>query len=137
MGNAKETLNYFLKGIVIEMIIMSGIVFFKTKIREKIVEFYVNKVEMSIWLEQKDCTILKHGNLLLGFCQRDKPDIEGMITFFYPTREEVDKMYERFKKISNGPPKENPRYQIYHFFTKDPEGRNLEFQHFMHALKPI
>ena len=80
------------------MIKMSGIVFFKTKILEKIVEFYINEIEMSIWLEQKDCTIIKHGNLLLGFCQRDTPDIEGMITFFYPTREEVDKMYEKFKR---------------------------------------
>lgn len=119
------------------MIIMSGIVFFKTKMLEKIVEFYVNEVEMSIWLEQKDCTILKQGNLLLGFCQRNTPDIEGMITFFYPTREEVDTMYEKFKERSNGPPKENPHYQIYHFFTKDPEGRTLEFQHFKHPLKPI
>ncbi|MEX2721873.1 MAG: VOC family protein [Candidatus Wukongarchaeota archaeon] len=92
---------------------------------------------MSIWLEQKDCTILKHGNLLLGFCQRDTPDTEGMITFFYPTREEVDTIYEKFKERSNEPPKENPRYQIYHSFAKDPEDRTLEFQHFMHPLKPI
>ena len=58
-----------------------------------------------------------------------------MYTFVYPTRDEVDAMYERFKDTTaDGPPRDNPKYKIYQFFAKDPEGRQLEFQAFLHPL---
>ena len=63
--------------------------------------------------------------------------VEDVVTIKEKNVSNLKQLYEKFKKISNGPPKENPRYQIYHFFTKDPEGRTLEFQYFMHPLKPI
>ena len=112
---------------------MSGIVFFGTKDRPKIKEFYVEKAGMTIWLEQKDCTLLQHGNLLLGFCERPETDTCGIITLVYPTRQKVDSMYRRFKEVALGPPQINKKYEIYNFFAKDPEGRKVEFQAF---LKP-
>jgi hypothetical protein len=33
-------------------------------------------------------------------------------------------------------PKTNERYRIYHFFGKDPEGRNIECQAFLHPVQP-
>ncbi|TFF92036.1 VOC family protein [Candidatus Thorarchaeota archaeon] len=116
---------------------MSGIVFFKTTRLGEIVDFYVNEIGMRIWLEQEDCTILSHGNLLLGFCQRDMPDLEGMITFFYPEKSDVDDMYEALRSIATSPPTLNEKYEIYQWFGEDPEGRALEFQAFLHRIEPI
>ena len=87
---------------------------------------------MKIWLEQADCVILKHGNLLLGFCDREELDTCGMITFFYPMRAEIDAMYEKFRDSAKDKPRENEKYDIYHFFAEDPEKRTIEFQAFLH-----
>lgn len=116
---------------------MSGIVFFRTTRLMEIISFYVNEIGMRIWLEQEDCTILSHGNLLLGFCERESPDLEGMITFFYPEKFDVDEMYELLQDIATSEPSTNEKYQIYQFFAEDPEGRALEFQAFLHHTEPI
>jgi nitroreductase len=113
---------------------MSGILFFKTKDKDLIKEFYLSQIGMEVWLEQKDCVILKHGNLLVGFCTKDEVDTCGILTFFYPTREDVDKMYEKMKTSAEDKPKENEKYEIYHFFAKDPEDRSIEFQTFLHPV---
>ncbi|MBD3407886.1 MAG: VOC family protein [Candidatus Lokiarchaeota archaeon] len=116
---------------------MAGIIFFETQKLEEIVEFYTSTLGMKIWLEQKSCTILSHGNLLLGFCLRNNAEIEGMITLFYKTQRIVDQMYERVKHLANTEPRKNEVYNIYQFFAKDPEGRDLEFQAFLHKLTPL
>jgi hypothetical protein len=116
---------------------MAGIVFFRTRILKKLQEFYISKLGMEIWLEQQDCTILKHGNLLIGFCQRDTSEVEGMITLVYDSKTEVDSMYNRLLNLALDEPKENQKYKIYQFFTEDPEGRTLEFQCFLHSIPPI
>jgi hypothetical protein len=102
-----------------------------------IVDFYVNEIGMHVWLEQTQCIILNHGNLLLGFCERTVPETEGMITLFYPEREDVDVMYDQLQRISTSEPVENKEYQIYQFFAEDPEGRALEFQAFLHPIEPV
>ncbi|MFW9792869.1 MAG: VOC family protein [Candidatus Thorarchaeota archaeon] len=116
---------------------MAGIIFFRTMMLNEIIDFYVNEIGMHIWLEQEDCTILSHGNLLLGFCQRETPEHEGMITFFYPTEDDVDSMYKLLQDIAKAEPVVNEKYQIYQFFAEDPEGRALEFQAFLHPVEPI
>ncbi|MHA1924798.1 MAG: VOC family protein [Candidatus Thorarchaeota archaeon] len=97
---------------------MAGIIFFRTKNLDAIIQFYTERLGMTVWLEQKGCTILHHGNLLLGFCEKDVCETEGVITFFSETRNYVDMM-------------------IYQFYATDPEGRTLEFQSFMHNVKSI
>ena len=119
-----------------------GLIFIKTNDRPGIVKFYQDKIDMKVWLEQPEITILSHGNLLIGFHQQPEttPIItEGiMYTFVYPSREEVDAMYERFRyTTADGPPRDNPKYRIYQFFAQDPEGRQLEFQAFLHPLDVV
>ncbi|MBN1677309.1 MAG: VOC family protein [Candidatus Thermoplasmatota archaeon] len=109
---------------------MSGLVFLSTRRLREIVDFYTARLGMEVWLEQEDCTILHHGNLMLGFCQRERADACGIITFYFSSTEEVDGRYEDLKDLAEGPPKENPKYRIYHFFLRDPEGRRLEIQKF-------
>ena len=116
---------------------MSGIVFLGTKDLDGMKEFYTREVGMEVWLEQAECFILKHGNLLLGFCKREEPDLQGIVTIFYETNEEVDRMYPKFGDTAEGIPKVNERYRIYHFFARDPEGRRLEFQRFLHDLPDL
>ncbi len=113
---------------------MSGLIFFRTQKLEEITLFYQEKAGMSVWLEQNGCRILKHGNLLLGFCEREEAEIEGIITFFYDTRAEVDAIYEKFSDKAESMPRYNPDYDIYHFFSRDPEGRVIEFQKFESQL---
>jgi nitroreductase len=114
---------------------MSGILFFKSKDKDKAEQFYRTQVGMEVWFEQADCVILRHGNLLLGFCDHEKAETCGTITFFYPTTTEIDKMYEKLKHLTKTPPKENEKYQIYHFFAEDPEKRKIEFQAFLHPVE--
>jgi len=116
---------------------LAGIVFFRTTMLQELVEFYVSDIGMYVWLEQEDCVILSHGNLLLGFCHRETPEVDGMITFFYPEKEDVDAMYNMLSSIATSAPTMNEKYQIYQFFAQDPEGRTLEFQAFMHPVEPI
>ena len=116
---------------------MTGIVFFGTKRLDDIVYWYKENLGMEIWLDQPDCTILKHGNLLLGFCQRDNAETEGTITIFFPKKQDVDAMYNSLSEIAITVPKENKRYRIYQFYAKDPEERTLEFQAFLHPVKTL
>lgn len=116
---------------------MSGIIFYNTTILDELVAFYQNQLGMTIWLQQAGCTILQHGNLLLGFCSSDQPQTDGLITLFFESAEEVDRIYARLEGMADGAPRINEKYQIYHFFTKDPESRGLEFQTFLHPSKPF
>jgi len=95
-------------------------------------DYYTKEMGMEIWLEQGGCAILQRGNFLLGFCDREETDKEGIITFFFETKEEVDFYYEKLKDRVEAPPKVTEKYRIYHFFTRDPDGRNVEFQTFLH-----
>lgn len=115
---------------------MAGIVFLATKNIDRIKDFYIKRINMIVWLEQHDCIILRHGNLLLGFCQRNRIDKDGIITFFFREKSDVDKIYERLQDIAITEPKYNEKYKIYHFFAKDPEDRLIEFQHFRHHINP-
>jgi hypothetical protein len=115
---------------------MSGIVFFNTNTLESIRRFYVDLLGCTVWVDQGDCIILKHGNLLLGFCTRTKRDLDGLITFFYESKMDVDIMYEMLVETADSPPQMNERYGIYHFFCRDPENRRLEFQHFLPSRYP-
>jgi nitroreductase len=113
---------------------MSGIVFFKTKMLDELKNFYTNFVGCEMWLEQADCALFRHGNFILGLCQREELDTAGVITFFYETRKAVDRMYEKFQETAVSEPSYSEKYQIYQFFARDPEGRMLEFQYFDHPV---
>ena len=115
---------------------MNGIVFFGTNRLEAVIDYYLDRFDAKIWLEQPDCTIIRLGTLLLGFCTRDRPDTEGTITIVTGTMAEVDALFEAIDDPDIESPIENDRYDIYHFYTEDPEGRNVEVQTFLHDIEP-
>ena len=116
---------------------MSGIVFFKTRHLDEMVLFYMERIGCELWLDQGDCKILKHGNMLIGFHQQPSADLGGLITFFYESAGEVDAVFRTLDKMAVQQPAHNEKYRIYHFFIKDPEGRFVEFQAFDHPIPPI
>jgi len=116
---------------------MAGIVFLRTAQFEAVRTFYLERVGMTVWLEQPGIAILRHGNLLVGFQRHDEHDLDGLLTFFYENREDVDAMYGKLSDIATTEPKENPVYRIYNFFAVDPEGRRIEFQQFLHSVPTI
>lgn len=118
---------------------MAGIVFLRTANLTWIVRFYTEEVGMEPWLSQPGIEILRHENLLVGFQEQADalPDTDALLTFFYPSRTQVDEMYARFEAVATGPPRENPTYRIYNFFARDPEGRRIEFQCFLHPLRRV
>ena len=113
---------------------MTGVVFFRTVELEELSSFYTQRVGAELWMDQGDCRIFRHGQFLFGFCQREESETCGILTFVYPDRAGVDRMYERFKDEALDEPQDNPRYPIYNFFARDPEGRLIEFQMFTREL---
>ena len=77
------------------------------------------------------------GGGYLGLCQSDAPlaaDDRLILTF---VTEQVDEWHTRLEAQgvpTDGPPRENARYQIYHFFARDPDGYRLEVQRFLHPF---
>ena len=116
---------------------VGGIVFVRTAQFEAVKSFYLDRVGMTVWLEQPDIMILRHGNLLVGFHQQPTADVDSLLNFFYESREDVDAMYAKLSDIATTRPRENEKYRIYNFFGADPEGRKIEIQHFLHPLPPI
>ncbi len=113
----------------------SGIVFFSTTKLEEIKDFYIERIGCDLWLDQGSCAILKYGNLLVGFCQGREADLDTLVTFFYENKADVDEMYEELKASARSAPKENTKYRIYHFYARDPEGRSIELQSFLHPIE--
>lgn len=91
---------------------------------------------MTHWLDQEGITILRHGNMLVGFQRKERADTDALLTFFFPRKEDVDEVYSEMKDVALGEPQERPRFRIYNFFALDPEGRKIEFQAFLHDLPP-
>lgn len=108
-----------------------GIIFFQTKQLDLIADFYLNKVGCQLWLERAECKIFQFGNMLFGFCQREENDSLGMISFNVDSKEKVDEYYKTILSIALSEPKDNSTYGLYHFYAKDPDGRNIEFQYFL------
>lgn len=113
-----------------------GIVWFRTAKLDEIIDFYTRVMGCTLWLDQNNCKVLQHGNLLLGFCSAEEPDLDALPCFFYREKSTVDQMYQKLSGTAEFSPRDNSRYQIYHFFARDPENRRIECQHFNHELLP-
>jgi hypothetical protein len=113
---------------------VSGIVFYATQNHDAVIDFYTDRLDAEIRLEQPDCTVLKHDNMLFGFCARDETDDCGILTFVYEDRETVDSVHAELADVAREEPHENEEYDIYQFFADDPDGRAVEVQAFLHPV---
>ena len=117
---------------------MGGIVFFRTERRDQIVDFYCNQIGMEVWLEQEaGCTILQHENILVGFCDGDKAETDGIITILVKNQKAVDQLADKLGSAVEEPPTTNDAFDIYQCFATDPEGRTVEIQTFLHPVSSV
>ncbi|MEF3274104.1 MAG: VOC family protein [Chloroflexus sp.] len=73
----------------------------------------------------------------LGLCQQNQPSIADDRLILTIVTADVDVVYQRLIAAgiaTDGPPRVNSRYQIYHFFARDPDGYRLEVQRFLHPF---
>lgn len=113
---------------------MSGIIFFKTQSLDIIHHFYHHTMEMELWLEQANCNIYKKGNLLLGFMEAELAETDGIITIFNQDRLVIERAYKKYESLVIQDLRINKKFNIYHFYICDPEGRKIEFQTFLHPV---
>lgn len=96
-------------------------------------QFY-ESLGLRLALDQGGCRIYQVSpSAYLGVCEGTTPDPLGSLCLTWVV-EDVDGWFERFVQLgvpTDGPPRENPAYQIYHFFATDPDGYRLEVQRFL------
>lgn len=102
----------------------------------KVHRFYSDILNCPLVIDQGTCRIYQiSSKAFVGFCLhldvKTDPTVRTPILTLVTT--EVDEAYVRI--VSNGfhvdgPPRLNPKYNIYHFFAWDPEGYTVEVQEF-------
>ncbi|RMH70082.1 MAG: VOC family protein [Gemmatimonadetes bacterium] len=97
-------------------------------------DFYEKIVGLPLVVDQGLCRIYKvTKESYIGFCERESaPKVPQGVIFTLVTPD-VDLWYDQFVKNGITPedkPKDNPDYEIYHFFVKDPNGYLVEVQRF-------
>ncbi|MEW6032840.1 MAG: VOC family protein [Bacillota bacterium] len=111
------------------------IVFFGIGDIDRTHAFYGGLLGLRLWRDQGVCRIYEvaQGGFI-GFCAhhpavpREASPIITLVT------EDVDRLYRRLVEAGvevTAPPRENPRFRIYHFFALDPDGHKVEVQKFL------
>jgi catechol 2,3-dioxygenase-like lactoylglutathione lyase family enzyme len=97
-------------------------------------QFYQERLDLILALDQGSCQILKlRSGAFLGLCE-SAPLSEPARVILTWVVDDVDEWYERLvaKGVpTDGPPRENPKFRIYHFFAEDPDGHRIEVQKFL------
>lgn len=96
--------------------------------------FYSEILGLNLVRDQGTCLIFEVTNTAyLGFCEHIEQIKAGRRIILTLVTEDVDLWYKRLKEKNvelMGVPKANPKYHIYHFFLKDPDGYTIEIQKF-------
>jgi catechol 2,3-dioxygenase-like lactoylglutathione lyase family enzyme len=101
--------------------------------------FYTNTLGFPLLRDQGTCLIFGvNKGAYLGFCFHIEKVPIGRNIILTLVSDEVDEWYERLKSKDCEilePPNYNSKYQIYHFFFKDPDGYWIEIQKFDQPLE--
>lgn len=123
--------------------INSQITFLPTRDLVKTAQFYEEILGLDLKLDQGDCRIYQVSKeSYVGFCQADnapespsEPTSRQVILTL--VTQKVDEWYAHLSRKGvdfEKPPATNPKYNIYHFFLRDPNGYLLEIQRFLHPF---
>lgn len=119
------------------------IAFYPVTDLEVVRRFFGETLELPLVRDQGSCLIFAVGvgGGYLGFCRHDTlPGAGGarhpglILTL---VTERVDDLYRRLSEggvVTEGAPRWNERYGIYHFFARGPDGYRLEIQRFRDPL---
>lgn len=119
------------------------ITFFYTHDLEAVAHFYEQVLGLPLKVDQGACRIYQvTQDAYLGFCQRDRPLPPGADADERPfivtlVTQDVDGWYEHLRQKGiefEKPPAVNAKFHIYHCFLRDPDGRLIEIQRFLHPF---
>jgi len=114
--------------------VVNTIVFFGTRDLNITSSFYRDLIGLELFRDQETCKIFfTAGGGMIGFCDhlqvgpREDNPIITLLT------DEVDEFYKRLIKagVECTDPTVDEKFNIYHFFTRDPDGYRLEIQRFL------
>lgn len=112
-----------------------GITFLPTADLAATRRFYEDALGLTLRLDQKTCLIFEvTRESCFGFCQAEQAlsPSDGVVLTLV-----TDHVLEWHARLTergiptDGPPRENPRFQIFHFYTSDPNGYLVEVQRFL------
>ncbi len=117
--------------------------FFYTNDLEAVAHFYEQVLGLPLKVDQGACRIYQvTQDAYLGFCQRDRPLAPGPDADERPlivtlVTQDVDGWYDHLRQKGiafEKPPAVNAKFHIYHCFLRDPDGRLIEIQRFLHPF---
>ncbi len=97
--------------------------------------FYRDTLGLKLFKDQGVCRIYEvPGGGYLGFCTHLEKTQQGKAPIITILAEDVDYWYSILKDCGweiEDEPRLNPKFNIYHFFTRDPDGYTVEIQKFL------
>ena len=115
-----------------------GIVFVPVADLNRAAAFYAEALGLGLVVDQGGIQIYQiAAGSFIGLCQSHSPLAADDRLIVTVVTADVDGCYARLVAagtVTDGLPRENPRYQIYHFFARDPDGYRLEVQRFLHPF---
>jgi len=115
--------------------IAQQITFFYSEDLVATAQFYEEVLGLDLVLDQGACRIYQTvAQAFLGFCQQEvvQPDHSDVI--FTLVTQDVDGWFVHLRQKGitiEKTPTVNPRFNIYHFFVRDPNGYLIEVQQFL------
>lgn len=111
----------------------SMVVFYPCLDINKTSDFYQNIIELKLYQDQGQCRIFDTGYGYLGFCEYDDHVLatKTCISFNLENEKAVDDTYLKMKGLGMSgltKPQKHPKFEVYSFFMKDPNGYTVEFQ---------
>jgi predicted enzyme related to lactoylglutathione lyase len=111
------------------------IAFYGTKDLELTHKFYNKLLELPLYKDQGECRIYNvPGGGMIGFCTHLTVVTGERSPIITLLAKDVDNIYARIVESGFAIPKlpeENKKFNIYHFFVKDPNGYTVEIQKFL------
>ena len=115
-------------------LIEQQVTFLQTKDLEGTAVFYETILELPLILDQAACRIYGvGGGAFLGFCRHLTSGEKTSGVILTLVSQDVDGWYAFLKQKGvaiEKPPQFNPKFNIYHFFLRDPNGYLIEIQRF-------
>lgn len=110
----------------------SHITFLEVSDIEQSHRFYASQLGLSMVLDQGGCRIYRMTDTaFLGVCEKPG-DHESNVVVTIVTAD-VDGWHRQLTEAgvqTDGVPRDNPDYRIYHFYSSDPDGHTIEVQRF-------
>lgn len=114
--------------------ITSTLCFYPTSDLEATARFYTKIIGLTVAMENETQCVFSTQKGNIGFVNYEDgilADGHICISFNCESREEVDREYERIRKMGHSvrtTPAKHPRFPVYSFFLEDPNGYTVEFQ---------